>query len=550
MTASVSAAGPVSFGKYRRIAVLGRGGMATVYLAAAQGPGGFTKLAVVKELKPELAEDPEFMAKFLDEARLAAMLSHPNIVQTFEVLTEAEQHLIVMEYLEGQPLSRVRSKLVDPQTGFGAAGVTAQLRVICEMLAGLHYAHELRDYEGRSLDVVHRDVSPHNVFVTYTGEAKVIDFGIAKAADASSLTRTGIIKGKLSYMSPEQASALPVDRRADVFAAGVMLWEAAAGQRIWKGLEEIAIMHRLVTGEIPRLRDARPDASPVLDAICARALAPRAVDRHATADELRRELEQYLASQPQQVSMRDVGEMVTRAFAEDRQRIKNVIDEQLRVLRSSPVTTSEPRVMPQLAPTVGNPASYSVQSAASFGALSMASGPVAQSIGPVPAPPPRRTGLWVGLGAALVIGVLVAVGVTVAAKSGVVGGGPVATTTTSTGGATTGTGTGATATQPTAAARTITIAVSTQPPKATVLLDGAPQTGPITVVADGKPHELRVEAKGYEAHVETVVFDQDRAIPIILEPKKKVGGAGVPTGTGGIVKPPPTGSGGEDPLGF
>jgi serine/threonine-protein kinase len=533
VTLSVATHSPTTFGKYRKIAVLGRGGMATVYLAAAQGPGGFTKLAVVKELKPELAEDPEFMAKFLDEARLAAMLSHPNVVQTFEVLTEADHHLIVMEYLEGQPLSRVRSKLAE----LGEVGIVAQLRVICDTLAGLHYAHELADYENRPLEVVHRDVSPHNVFVTYTGEAKVIDFGIAKAADASSLTRTGIIKGKLSYMSPEQASALPVDRRADVFATGVMIWEAAAGQRIWKGLEEIAIMHRLVTGEIPRLRDARPDASPVLDQICARALAPRAADRYATAEELRRELEAYIASCPQRVTNRELGEIVSRAFAEDRQKIKTVVDEQLRALRASASNPVVPVVpLAQLGPVHAGPPSYSASIASSFSAVSS---PQSHSMSQTAVPAPRRTGLWVGVGAALVIGVLVAVGVTFAAKSGVVAG---PTTTSPTTSATVP----STASTPVAAntPRKLTLSVTTVPPKATVTVDGNALAGPAEFPADGREHKVRVEAKGYEAQTETVVFDHDRTIVVTLDKKKTVGGGTTAT------TPHPTASSGEDPLGF
>lgn len=532
MTGSGAAQAAESFGKYRKIAVLGRGGMATVYLAAAQGPGGFTKLAVVKELRPELAEDPEFMAKFLDEARLAAMLSHPNVVQTFEVLTDGDQHLIVMEYLEGQPLSRVRSKLAE----LGEIGVVAQLRIICDALSGLHYAHELTDYEGRPLGVVHRDMSPHNLFVTYRGEAKVIDFGIAKAADASSLTRTGIIKGKLAYMSPEQAGgkSVDIDRRADVFAAGVIVWEAAAGQRMWAGIEEMGILHRLATGDIPRLRDVRPGVSPVLDEICRHALAPDAAGRTPTAEALRCDLEQYMETTKRQVSVRDVGELVTRAFAEDRQKIKAVVDTQLRALRAA---SSEAHAVPlaQLGPAHSGSAGTG-GSAATFGAVSMLSSPHV-STSQAPAQPRRRTGLWVGIAAAFAIGAVVAVGVTVAAKSGFgIGSEPTVPARSAS-----AAGAGSVPATAASAPRTITLAVITQPAQATVTLDGKPFSGPKALAADGLSHELRVEARGYEPRVEPVVFDQDRAVPIILE-KKKAHGPQLP-------RPPASGTV-EDPLGF
>src|SRR5689334_5546214 len=161
-------------GKYRLLATLGHGGMADVYLAAAQGPAGFNKLLVVKELRPALAQDSDFLGMFLDEARLAARLSHPNVVHTYETLNDAGRYFIAMEYLEGQPLNRILAELSKAEGlpwAFGA-------RILSEALAALHYAHELRDYTGASLEVVHRDITPHNLFVTYEGQVKLVDFGI------------------------------------------------------------------------------------------------------------------------------------------------------------------------------------------------------------------------------------------------------------------------------------------------------------------------------------------------------------------------------------
>src|SRR5262249_20003238 len=155
------------------IAILGRGGMARVLLTVASGPGGVQKLLVVKELRDELAEQPEARTMFLTEARLAARLNHPNVVQTYEVVEEGGQHLLVVEYLEGQSLDRILKRARHE------IGLEGQLRILCDVLAGLHYAHDLADYDGRPLGVVHRDVSPHNVFVTYDGHVKLVDFGIA-----------------------------------------------------------------------------------------------------------------------------------------------------------------------------------------------------------------------------------------------------------------------------------------------------------------------------------------------------------------------------------
>jgi serine/threonine-protein kinase len=222
-----------SAGRYRIVLPLGQGGTSDVYLAIADGPGGFRKLAVLKMLRKSLSADAELRAMFLDEARLAARLHHPNVVQTYEVLEEPGGPVIVMEYLDGQPLSEliVRGR---EQSAFPFA---MQLAVLIDALAGLHAAHELVDFDGTPLGVVHRDVSPHNLFVTVEGQTKVLDFGIAKLARSLVETEVGTTKGKLRYMAPEQIAGGKLDRRADVYAAGVMLWEALCGERMWKGTE-------------------------------------------------------------------------------------------------------------------------------------------------------------------------------------------------------------------------------------------------------------------------------------------------------------------------
>lgn len=319
-------------GKYRLIAELARGGMGIVYLALARGPGGFNKLLVLKELKPDLTDDESFVTMFLDEARLTARLSHPNIVQTFEVGSEGNRPFLAMEYLEGQSLSAVRMRMTRTRRPIA---LDAHLRVLAAVLGGLHYAHELEDYDGTPLGVVHRDVSPHNVFLTYDWQVKLLDFGIAKAVDASQETRSGVLKGKVSYMAPEQAVGEKVDRRADVFSVGVMLWEAAVGRRMWKkGMGDAAILTTLTTRGLPDPREANPEVPEALAKVCIKATARLADDRYATAAAMQADLEAYLTTLDPPTSARDCAHLMASLFDEERLKIKRIIEEQIRVVRS------------------------------------------------------------------------------------------------------------------------------------------------------------------------------------------------------------------------
>ena len=280
---------PEQIGKYRVLAKLGQGGMATVWLTVSSGKAGFEKLLVVKELRSELADDPEFLTMFLDEARLAARLNHPNVVHTYEVGQDDRHHYIAMDYLEGQSLQQLLRKV-------GRKGLPLELhvRVLADMLTGLDYAHTLTDFDGTPLHVVHRDVSPHNVFVTYDGQVKVVDFGIAKAAGASTRTRTGVYKGKPAYIAPEQARALPVDARADVFAVGIMLWEAIAGRRMAEQADEMAILAARITAADPKIRDLVPDAPAELADACDKAMAHAREDRFESAQAMQEVLAAWL----------------------------------------------------------------------------------------------------------------------------------------------------------------------------------------------------------------------------------------------------------------
>ena len=319
-------------GKYHLVAELARGGMGNVYLAALQGPGGFNKLLALKELKPELSDDDSYVTMFLDEARLAARLVHPNIVQTYEVGSEGRRHFMVMEFLDGRSLHRVGKRLTET----GRLSIGSHLRIIADSLLGLHYAHDLRDFDGQPLGIVHRDVSPLNVFVTFDGQAKVLDFGIAKTADSSLQTATGVLKGRVAYMAPEQAWGNKVDRRADVYSAGVMIWEAAAGRRLWPKMSEVEILaHGLREGP-PSLRSVRPDASPELEAICARAMAKDRDQRYPTRAALREDLEAHLVRRGDALSMREIGAAVAQAFSDERRKMTALIEKTLTRMRGGP----------------------------------------------------------------------------------------------------------------------------------------------------------------------------------------------------------------------
>jgi Protein kinase domain len=304
--------------KYRRCARLGRGGQAEVFLALSSGPFGFQKLVALKCLPAEAFEQPELVAMFLDEARLAARLSHLNVVQTYEAGVGEDACFLAMEFLDGQPLGRARAC-----RGAAALGSATWARVAADALAGLHYAHELCDYDGSPLDLVHRDVSPHNIFVTYDGQVKVLDFGVAKAALHRVRTETGAIKGKAGYMAPEQMSG-PVDRRADIYSLGVVLWEMLTGRKLYAG-GLYAVLHRVLHEPVPRVSSVVPDIDPELDAIVARAVEKRPEDRYPTALAMRAALEGYLAAQGPDVHVAKLGRCLQLAFADEREQLRQQV---------------------------------------------------------------------------------------------------------------------------------------------------------------------------------------------------------------------------------
>jgi serine/threonine protein kinase len=273
---------PIQLGRYSLFAKLASGGMATVYLGRLNGEVGFGRTVAIKRLHPHLASEPEFVSMFVDEARLAARVQHPNVVPTVDVVTTEHELFLVMEYIRGESLGGLL------RAAF-SADLTVPIPVVAScavgFLSGLHAAHEAKDEQGRPLSIVHRDVSPQNVFVGVDGVTRVLDFGVAKAAMRLQTTKEGQLKGKLAYMPPEQIRGT-VTRRSDIYAAGVVIWEALAGRRLYVADSQIELVHKLMEAIVEPPSAYNPEVTPELDQIVLKALARDPADRYATAEEM------------------------------------------------------------------------------------------------------------------------------------------------------------------------------------------------------------------------------------------------------------------------
>jgi len=266
--------------RYELVGEIASGGMATVYLARLTGVGGFQRFVAIKRLHPHLANEKEFVEMFLDEARIAARIHHPNVVPILEVGASAVGYYLVMEYIEGDTLARLLARAA---TRGKRLPVGIALRIALDMLAGLHAAHELRDDMGEAVHLVHRDVSPQNVLVGVDGISRITDFGVARAASRLTATRVGQLKGKIAYMAPEQAAGEElIDRRADVFAAGIVVWEELAAKRLFKAENEAATLSRVMTEVIAPLTSIVPTLSTALSNVVLRALERNPDQRFAS----------------------------------------------------------------------------------------------------------------------------------------------------------------------------------------------------------------------------------------------------------------------------
>lgn len=331
-TSSGALAAGAKLERYEILAKLAAGGMASVYVARVQGVAGFERLVAIKVLHSNLAHEDEFIRMFLDEARLAASIRHPNVVPTIDVSDSKEAgcgYFIVMEYIEGDHLGAL---LTSAQKAGEKLPVPITLRVLADALAGLGAAHDLCDDTGKSLQLVHRDVSPHNIMVGRDGVVRLTDFGVAKAEDRLTHTRDGQVKGKLAYMAPEQAASGETDARSDLFSAGVILWECLTGQRLFRGETTAGTLHKLLNERVPAPSSIDPQLAP-LDALLAKALARAPADRFQSTEEFGRAIEDVAAQVGGMASLRSVARFVKTHAAAKLKREKKLIDDAMRALR-------------------------------------------------------------------------------------------------------------------------------------------------------------------------------------------------------------------------
>ncbi len=311
--ASAGDAERTRLGKYDLIRPLAEGGMARLYLARTSGIGSFERHLVVKLILRDRAGDSNAVKMLLDEARLAATLNHHNVAQVYEVGEEGGLYYLAMEYVHGLDLRALLAQCLDRGAPLP---LPFALTIAASAAAGLHHAHERKGANGRSLQIVHRDVSPSNLMVGYDGAVKLVDFGLAKAAQRSAETKTGIVKGKLAYLSPEQARGQPADRRSDVFSLGIVLYEITTMRRALRGRTDFETMQNVADGKIKRPSEWVPGYSPTLEAVVMKALTVDPAERYQTAAQVLAGIEQVAAEQRIALSNMALGHFMLEMFGE------------------------------------------------------------------------------------------------------------------------------------------------------------------------------------------------------------------------------------------
>jgi serine/threonine protein kinase len=301
-------------GRYCVLRPLAIGGMAEVYLACAAGVEGFEKRVVIKRVLPQFSVNADFVKMFLNEARLTSMLDHPNIVQVHDMGDHGGSYYLAMEYIRGQDVREILKRAQSTKTRMPLDCVAS---VAIRALAGLHYAHEAVDHEGNALNIIHRDVSLSNILVSYDGGVKLVDFGIAKAAASNVNTSTGTLKGKLAYMSPEQCRNESLDRRSDIFAMGIVLYEMATGSRLFAGASEYEIIQKIANTKIEPPNERCPELPDELCRIIMKALQHKREDRYSTALEVQNDLRRFAKAEGLSTSTFDLAEYMSEFFAED-----------------------------------------------------------------------------------------------------------------------------------------------------------------------------------------------------------------------------------------
>ncbi|MDQ3263473.1 MAG: protein kinase, partial [Myxococcota bacterium] len=307
---------PQVFGKYLLLERISVGGMAEIFIAKAFGVEGFERMLAIKKILPSMAEDLEFITMFIDEARISSQLNHANVVHIHELGKYDDAYYIAMEHVQGLDLRAIAELYRRERQAMPVPMAAYIISRVCE---GLDYAHRAKDGRGQDLNIVHRDVSPQNVLVSFDGEVKIIDFGIAKAANRTQQTQVGILKGKFGYMSPEQALGKPIDRRSDLFAVGVILYELLTGDRLFVGESDFSVVEKVRNADIISPREMNPEIPKALEKVILKALARDQHDRYQWCSELQEDLNRFLISEGTIYSGKQLSHFMHEAFADDLQ---------------------------------------------------------------------------------------------------------------------------------------------------------------------------------------------------------------------------------------
>ncbi|MFA6034768.1 MAG: serine/threonine-protein kinase, partial [Myxococcota bacterium] len=318
---------PIPFGKYYLLERINVGGMAEVFKAKATGVEGFEKLVAIKKILPNISEDEEFVEMFIDEAKIAVQLSHANIAQIFDLGMIEDSYFIAMEYVHGRDLRAVFERLRKRGISMPIGSVCHAISQVCE---GLEYAHRKKDSSGRELHIVHRDVSPQNILISFDGDVKLIDFGIAKAAGKVSRTQAGILKGKFGYMSPEQVRGLPVDNRSDIFSLGVILYEMLTGERLFTGESDFSTLEKIRNVDIKPPSRVNANIPEMLEKIVMKVLTKDADDRYQHATELSEDLHRFLIQNQMLYTRRELGAYMKSLYADELARETQRLEEMAR----------------------------------------------------------------------------------------------------------------------------------------------------------------------------------------------------------------------------
>ena len=542
-----SAQGPARLGKYDIVARLGQGGMSKVYLAVAHGAvDEVRKLVVLKVMHEHLIDDEEYVEMFLREARIAVDLSHPNVVHTYTVGEEDKQFCIVMEYINGIPLSQVlslaRSQKWSLQRRLPLMGA------LCLMLSGLNYVHDFRDLEGNLLRLVHRDLKPGNVLLGFDGQVKLLDFGVVKmTAPEHDQTERLSLKGTLQYLAPEALQGgRQIDRRYDVFAAGLILWEIVTGRRLWGSRQPLEIMRGLADDEMATIIDEAPDIPEELRPVLLKSLAADRDVRYANALQLKSAIQSFLLTQSHRIDPENVVGIVNNGFEDVREKRREVVSRRLREIREG-VVTAEPHVLLASGPDSLASGMASASASASAPATELAPSPSSLT-DPSPmerpsttTPPPRsetsRAGLW---GALLAVPILAGAAMWGLNRTGQDAASAAAVGTDLRAGEDERAG-GAKPAESGAAApgvgnekptERIAVNVVVDPASASIEVDGQAHSGDALVLESTDPtttHHIVVRAQGYATETLDVELSESRTLEIELQPMAGGDGAVVAT---------------------